>query len=98
MGRRAPKGRAVAKAKAVSPISTSWRMRWRISRPRPDLGAKAKVAQEKAKAKAMHSKAKFSLLRVDQSPFRTDPEQAFNLTANAGDELNGENDGGGIGG
>ena len=39
-----------------------------------------------------------SLLRVDQSPFRTDPEQAFNLTANAGDELNGENDGGGIGG
>ena len=39
-----------------------------------------------------------TLLRVDQDPFRTQPEQQFNLTENAGDEFGGGDEGEGIGG
>ena len=39
-----------------------------------------------------------TLLRVDQDPFRTQPEQQLNLTENAGDEFGGGDEGEGIGG
>ena len=39
-----------------------------------------------------------TLLRVDQNPFRTEPEQQFNLTEIAGDELGDGGEGAGAGG